>query len=226
MKRRRIAMAAGVCVLVGLIGGFLLDRAEAQKKPKPMCNNTTAAAVFRDATGDGLRSDGQLVYGPPLYGSYSEYHGWEDALVCLMENSDYDFILGTTGTAFEKNGFDRTVFLDFGDQGAPVPAMAYEVLIRADYLFNMTPGEGTVDKRLIVWFTVGRTDYKLYFDDDDGDTDPVQVTVEGTAPDRVWTIVSTGSGRLVGPRKMGIVGYYLMPFEIKIYETNQPKTCL
>lgn len=230
MRMRKIAIAAGVFILFALVWSMIPDSVEAQgkggKPPSTKCLNVTAAAVFRDAEGDGLRSDGLSVYPYPLYGSLSEYHGWQDSLVCLMENDDWDFIMGTTSTLYEKNGRNRMATLDFGSQQVPfASSMLYEVLIRADYIYNIQEA-GPVPRRLIVWFTANRTDYKLYFDDNDDDTDMVQVTLSGTAPNRVWTIVSTGYGRLEGPRKAGIVGYYYMPFQIKIHETTQPKTCL
>ncbi len=236
---RRIALAGVFCLLLAFVWGLLPDGAlsAGQKPAKPgkppaaKCANLTAAAVFRDGPGDGLKSDGLGLYPNPLdpdyyFGSPFEYHGWEDSLVCLMENDDWDFIMGTTSTKYELNGFNRMVTLDFGAQPVPFASCApYEVLIRADYITNIE-GEDPVDRRLIVWFTVGRIDYKLYFDDNDDDTNMVQVTVTGTAPDRVWTIVSEGYGRLEGPRRVGIVGYFYMPFQITIHETDKPKTCL
>jgi hypothetical protein len=226
MRIRRIAIVGGMCILLGLVWGLITDRAEAAKKPAPMCNNVTAAAVFRDDPGDGLKSDGLPVYGSPTYGSPSEYHGWDDSLVCLMENDDWDFIMGTTSTKYEINGWDREVTLNFPENPEdPVPfplTLTTEVLIRSDYIYNL---EDPGPRRLIVWFTANRVDYKLYFDDG-GSTNPVWVTVTGTTPNRVWTIESFGWGRLEGPRKVGIVGYYYMPFKIAIHETGQPKTCL
>jgi hypothetical protein len=234
----RIALAGVFCLLLAFVWGLLPDGALAagQKPAKPgkppaaNCANLTAAAVFRDDPGDGLRSDGQVIYYEGYfdgyYGSPSEYHGWEDSLVCLMENDDWDFIMGTTSTKYELNGFNRMVTLDFGAQPVPFASCApYEVLIRADYITNIEGGD-TVDRRLIVWFTVGRIDYKLYFDDNDDDTNMVQVSVTGDPPNRVWTIVSDGYGRLEGPRKVGFVGYFHMPFQITIHETDKPKTCL
>jgi hypothetical protein len=233
---RRIALAGVFCLLLAFVWGLLPDGAQAAgqkpaklaKPPATNCYNLTAAAVFRDDPGDGLRSDGQQIYYENYfdgyYGSPSEYHGWEDSLVCLMEDYDWDFIMGTTSTKYELNGYNRMVMLDFGTQAVPFASCApYEVLIRADYITNMEGGP--LAKRLIVWFTANRVDYKLYFDDGD-ETDQVQVTVTGTAPNRVWTIESDGYGRLEGPRKVGIVGYFHMPFQITIYETDKPKTCL
>jgi len=234
---RRIALAGVFCLLLAFVWGWLPDGAQAAgqkpaklaKPPAANCANLTAAAVFRDDPGDGLKSDNQQIYYEDYldgyYGSPSEYHGWEDSLVCLMENDDWDFIMGTTSTKYELNGFNRMVTLDFGTQTVPFAScMTYEVLIRADYITNISGGP--VDRRLIVWFTANRVDYKLYFDDNDDDTDMVQVTVTGTAPNRIWTVVSNGYGRLEGPRKVGIVGYFYMPFQIAIYETDKPKTCL
>lgn len=232
---RRIVAIGGALVLLVFAWVLASNWAEAAgqnpkgkpaKPPTDKCNNVTAAAVFRDAADDGLKSDGQTVYGAPLYGSVSEYHGWEDSLVCLMEYDDWDFIMGTTSTAFEKNGWNRMASLNFPTDGPdPVPfatPLMTEVLIRSDYVYNINdPGP----RRLIVWFTVGRTDYKLYFDDGEG-TNQVQVAVSGSSPTRIWTIESFGWGRLEGPRKVGIVGYYYMPFKITIHETDQPKTCL
>lgn len=234
VRIRRIAVAGVLCLLLGLVWGLLPDRAEAQGKPaKPpsnKCNHLTAAVVFLDAPGDGIKSDGQQIYyvGYPdgYYGSPSEYHGWEDSLACLMMYDDWDFIMGTASTSFEKNGWNRKVRVDFGEQQVPFsPSDLYEVTIRSDYVYNVNPDQAPVDRRLILWFTANRIDYKLYFDDADG-TDQVQVTMTGTTPDRVWTIVSSGFGRLEGPRKVGIVGYFSMPFQIKIYETGKPNTCL
>lgn len=231
---RRIAAIGGTLVLLVFAWVLASTWAEAAgqkgkpaKPPNDKCNNVTAAAVFRDDPGDGLKSDALGLYAAnPLYGSESEYHGWEDSLVCLMEYDDWDFIMGTTGTIFEKNGWDRMATLNFPTDGPDTVPFATpltsEVLIRSDYVYNIVdPGS----RRLIVWFTVGRTDYKLYFDDGES-TNQVQVTVTGTTPNRVWTIESDGWGRLEGPRKVGIVGYYYMPFQITIYETSQPKTCL
>jgi hypothetical protein len=232
---RRIALAGVFCLLLAFVWGLLPDGALAagQKAAKPAkpgkppaanCANLTAAAVFRDAVGDGLKSDDQQIY-EGYYGSPSEYHGWEDSLVCLMENDDWDFIMGTTSTKYELNGFNRMVTLDFGTQPVPFEScMTYEVLIRADYITNIEGGD-PVDRRLIVWFTANRIDYKLYFDDGDG-TNEVQVTVTGETGHRIWTIVSDGYGRLEGPRRVGIVGYFYMPFQITICETDNPKTCL
>jgi hypothetical protein len=234
----RIALAGVFCLLLAFVWGLLPDGAQAAgqklakpgKPPAPNCYNLTAAAVFRDQQGDGLRSDSLAPYTVPLdpdyyFGSPSEYHGWEDSLVCLMENDDYDFIMGTSSIQYELNGFNRMVTLDFGTQPVPYASCApYEVLIRADYITNMSGGP--LLKRLIVWFTANRVDYKLYFDDNDNDTDMVQVTVTGTAPNRIWTVVSNGHGRLEGPRRVGIVGHFNMPFQIAIHETDKPRTCL
>lgn len=228
MRIQRIVIVGFLGILLGLVWSMLPDRAEAAKNPPLNCAHMTAAAVFGDDGGDGIRSDGQTPYPIPLYGSPSEYHGWEDSTVCLMEFDDYDFIMGTAGTKFELNGWNRKVTLDFTKgENDPVPfasPLAYEVTIRSDYIYNLAEA-GPVSRRLILWFTANRIDYKLYFDDNDADTDMVQVTLTGSAPNRVWTIISNGYGRLEGPRRVGIVGYFYMPFQLKIYETNKPKTC-
>ena len=229
---RRIVPAGGLCLLLAIGWGLVAAGAAAGQKGKPpsnKCNHLTAAAVFRDASTDGVKSDGQFVYPYPAFGSPSEYHGWEDSAVCLMMFDDYDFIMGTSGTIFEKNGWNRMVALDFAANPNPStpfnPLQTVEVSIRSDYIFNLAE-PGPVNRRLILWFTANGTDYKLYFDDADG-ADMVQATVTGTAEarNRVWTIESSGYGRLEGPRKTGIVGYFLMPFKITIHETSYPNTC-
>ncbi len=233
MRFRRIVLGGLLCILLGLLWGIRPGRVEAAgqkgKPPSNKCNHLTAAVAFRDLTTDGIRSDGLLLYDPAEYGSASAYHGWEDSTACLMMFDDYDFIMGTTGTSFEMTGVDRRITLNFAANGnPPVPfelVQPVEVLIRSDYVYNLDDS-GPVNRRLLVWFTASQVDYKLYFDDGDG-TDMVQVTRTGTAAqkNRIWTIESSGKGRLEGPRKVGIVGYYFMPFKITIYETTQPNTC-
>ncbi len=237
VRARRSALVWVLCLMLGLIWGLLQDGAEAAgQKGKPSsskCNHLTAAAVFRDADTDGIKSDGQSIYyegsNGSFYGSPSEYHGWEDSTVCLMMFDDYDFIMGTSGTSFEKTGINRLAVLNFAaNPNPPVPFDPFqlvEVNIRSDYVYDIEADQGPFNKRLIVWFTANRVDYKLYFDDTDDETDMVQVTLTGTTPNRVWTIESSGQGRLVGPRKTGIVGYFYVPFKITIYETNYPNTC-
>ncbi|MCJ7594846.1 MAG: hypothetical protein MUO52_08770 [Desulfobacterales bacterium] len=235
---RRAFFFGALCVLLGLFSVARLERAEASgahpKAVSTKCAHLTGAAVFRDGVTDGIRSDSLQIYSPlyeDYYGSTSEYHGWEDSTVCLMEYGDYDFIMGTAGTKFETTGIDRTVVLDFmaADPFAVVPfapIQVCEVTIRSDYVYSDTPYE-VAPKRLILWFSVGRTDFNLYFDEGDDDTDMVWVTQTGTAAggNRVWTIESTGYGRLYGGRKLGVVGHYLMPFKITIYESGKPNTC-
>jgi hypothetical protein len=219
----RIAAAVALCALLGLLSGAILGKASAAG-PSSKCLTVTAAALFRDDPADGFRSD-NLAY-------YLEYRGWEDALVCLMTTQDCDFILGTTNTKYEKTGIDRKATLDFAAYlGNPLtpfsPLQVGEVTIRADYILSETPYSGE-PKRLILWFKVGRTEYKLYFDGVD-ECDTATVSQTGAAPSRVWTIEGDGLGRLEGPvgrGKTGTIGHYLMPFKITISETTYPPTCL
>jgi hypothetical protein len=218
------SLVAGIalCALLGLLAGAGTNKATAAG-PSSKCLTVTAAALFRDDPTDGIRSDN--------LGLYPEYRGWEDSLVCLMTTQDFDFILGTTNTKYEKTGIDRQVTLDFGanpNPPTPFPALQVgEVSIRADYILSST-GYDSEPKRLILWFKVGRTDYKLYFDGVD-ECDTTIVSQTGTAPDRVWTIECDGKGRLEGPvgrGKTGTIGLFLMPFKITISETTYPPTCL
>jgi len=218
----RIVAGVALYALLGLLSGPSLGKAAAAG-PSSKCLTVTAEAVFRDATTDGIRSDN--------LGLYLEYRGWEDSLVCLMTTQDFDFILGTTNTKYEKTGIDREATLDFAANPNPAtpfsPFQVGEVTIRADYILSPTEYYSE-PKRLILWFKVGRTEYKLYFDGVD-ECDMATVSQTGTAPNRVWTIEVDGLGRLEGPvgrGKTGAIDYYLMPFKITISETNYPPTCL
>jgi hypothetical protein len=230
-KKKILIICAALALCIPLLLVAQGDKGKGNKGGKSsMCQTVTADAEFRDTQGDGIRSGVENS----IHGD-KKYYGNEDALVCLLKGQDHDFILSTMGgTKYERaSGIDRKVTLDFGANGNPAPpfdSLSFEVdpLIRVDEVLSDDP-EGYTDqpKRFIMWFSVGRDNYRLVFDGLD-ESEYVSVTQTGTTPERIWTIISTDKARLEYDHrgKRYTVGHFVMPFQITVLETEKDPTCL
>jgi hypothetical protein len=227
----RLGIALALCVPLVLLTQGKQGKGNKGGKSS-MCETVTADAEFLDAFGDGILSDFS-IYGDKMY------YGLEDTLVCLLKEQDHDFILSTRGgTKYEReSGVDRKVTLDFS---TPLPGsfnpfvntvQIVDVLIRVDEVLNDATDYADIEKRFLLWFDVGRDSYQLRFDGTDCELVSVtQQTYLGTGL-RKWTIKSTGTEtawlvKIKGVSKKTTVGYFKMPFQITVYETEKPASCL
>ena len=222
-KNKVLSLYAALALCVPLILLAQENKVEVNKKNGPNCQTRTADALFRDNISDGISSDGIWE---------GVYEGLNGSTVCLLTEWDYDFILGVRDKRIEREtGIDRKVTLNFTANNSHLPPFnpnqTVDALIRVDEVLSDT--EYTATKRLIMWFKVGRDDYRLVFDGLD-DVDWVLVTQSGISPDRTWIIESREShtARLEYDHrgKRRTVGYFTMPFRITVYETDKPPTCL
>lgn len=228
-----------ICAVLALCLPLLLiaqgDKGQGNKGGKSsLCQTVTADAEFRDDSTDGIGSGSEYS----IKGNNKMYYGLEDALVCLLKEQDHDFILSTVGkTSYERaSGIDRKVRLDFSANYNDLsllpfdPILEVDALIRVDEVLSDNP-EGYTDqlKRFIMWFSVGRDNYRLVFDGLD-QSEWVLVTQTGTTPNRIWAIASaeTHAARLEYDHrgKRYTVGHFVMPFQITVYETDKDPTCL
>jgi len=231
-----------ICAVLALCLPLLLvaqgDKGNGNKGGKSsMCQTVTADAELRD-DGDGIRSGNE-------YSIHNDkkYYGLEDTLVCLLTEQDHDFILSTEGkTSYERaSGINRKVTLDFGVNNGgyspfDVDPIEVDALIRVDeVLSNDAESYTNQPKRLILWFSIGRNNYRLVFDglviDEFNQSDWVEVTQTTNADGlREWTIASaeTHKARLEYDHrgKRYTVDHFVMPFQITVYETTKPPTCL
>lgn len=222
IRNRTFVICAVLALLVPLVLLAQGKKNNGNKGKSGSCETITADAEFRYQITDGIRSDGNGLY-----------MGLDDTLVCLLTEQDHDFIMSTEGnTPYERaSGVDRKVTLYFGANNFDLPPFdpiqIVDTLIRVDEV--LSDGDYTnQDKRFIMWFKVGRDNYKLVYDNLDP-SDMVSVTQTGTSPNRIWTIESTGThnARLEKVKgKRYTVGHFIMPFQITVYETEKPPTCL
>jgi len=231
IKKRILSICAALALCLPLLLLAQGDKGKGNKGGKSsMCQTVTADAEFRD-DGNGIRSgDENSIYGD------KKYYGLEDALVCLLTEQDHDFILSTQGgTSYERaSGIDRKITLNFSINGNYLsslpfdPILEVDALIRVDEVLSDT-GYTDQPKRFIMWFSVGRDDYRLVFDALD-ESEWVLVTQTGTTPNRIWTIASAGTqtARLESDHrgKRYTVDHFVMPFQIIVYETEKEPTCL
>lgn len=227
IKKRILSICAALALCLPLL--LLAQGGKGNKGGKSsMCQTVTADAEFRDDFSYGIRSgDENSIYND------KKYYGLEDALVCLLTEQDHDFILSTEGkTSYERaSGINRKVTLDFtvnnGYSPFDVDPIEVDALIRVDEVLSDTGYTAT--KRFIMWFSVGRDDYRLVFDALD-ESEWVLVTQTGTTPNRIWTIASAGTqtARLESDHrgKRYTVDHFVMPFQIIVYETEKEPTCL
>lgn len=234
-----ICMAVALCVPLFLLAQKNKDKTVSVQRTN--CLTVTADAEFGDDSGDGICSDGEYS----IYGDKT-YYGLEDILVCLLIEQDHDFLLSTQGkTKYERSsGTDRKVTLDFSANANDLSLLPFyhlqvvDALIRVDEVLSET-GYPATEKRFILWFKVGRNDYRLVFDgliidELNGEMNEwVSVIQAGNAEPgpRHWTIESTGShkARLENDQraKRYTIGHFIMPFKMTVTERqDKPPTCL
>lgn len=232
IKKRILSICAALALCVPLLLVAQGNKGKGNKGGKSsMCETITADAIFCDELGDGILSDG----GYSIHGD-TKYYGLEDTLVCLLKEQDHDLILSTQGgTKYEKeSGLDRKVTLDFSANNncnlLPFdPILEVDALIRVDEVLSDTEYTD-ITTRLLMWFDVGRDSYQLRFDGlDDCEWVLVTQTYDPDTELREWTIKSIGTytARLEKVKgKRYTVGHFIMPFQITVYETEKPATCL
>ena len=245
INKRTLIICAALALCIPLLLVAKGDKGKGNKGGNSsMCLTVTADAIFRDAQSpdgtdgtDGIRSDGIWE---------GVYEGLNGSTVCLLTEYDYDFLLGTKNKKIEREeggGIDRKVTLDFGanpqDDLNSLPFGSFQVVdvgIRVDLVLSDEP-KGYTDqaKRFLMWFSVGRDRYQLRFDgqvfDEFNQSDWVSVTqtYNDDTKLRKWTIESTGYHIARLDKVMGngfTVGFFIMPFQITVYETDKPATCL
>jgi hypothetical protein len=189
------------------------------------------SATYRDAVGDGVRSDGLTSF----TGSAAHYvNGPDDNALVVLTNGHYRF----STRLDERKPLRRRLCFDFGTQAAPF-ASPY----CADVLIGMH-GDGVVgemqvgdvlDRRVKHSWTYNGYEYRLGFgvDWDQNNTDDtlpaaiscVEPTDNPTAPCTVWEMSSTGVAslarvKILSKGKFGapeLVGYYDMPFQVRFW---------
>ena len=239
IKKRILIICAALALCIPLLLVAKGDKGQGNKGGKDLtkCQTVTADAEFRDLQTDGIRSDG-------IWGGV--YEGLNGSTVCLLDMQDNDFLLGTKNKKIEREeggGIDRKVTLNFSadttnDLGL-LPFGSFQVVdvgIRADYVLYDDPLFYTDQpKRFLMWFSVGRDRYQLRFDgqvfDEFNQSDWVSVTqtYNDDTKLRKWTIESTGYHIARLDKVMGngfTVGFFIMPFQITVYETDKPANCL